>query len=205
MILPFFLAVAARAMEFPYWPDPDFISQTLEAFPEKAIATPDEARVLISEGKYNYVDVRPKQELEDAGKYSKAINVPLYNAQWKYDPEAKKKKFIKEENSQFLDMFKRKFPDLDTPIVIVDRDGKTYALEALEMLDEAGYTNLVALRGGWYGWFRVYDNNLRRRRGDGFVEAYDGDGSDSCGIHGTGAGFDRVDKVEGWQPPAYDD
>ena len=28
-------------------------------------------------------------------------------------------------------------------------------------------------------------------------------GADSCGIHASGAGFDRVDKVEQWAPPAY--
>ena len=29
---------------------------------------------------------------------------------------------------------------------------------------------MVALRGGYYAWFRTWDNNLRRRRGDGYTE-----------------------------------
>lgn len=214
-------------MEFPYWPDPDFIKQTLEAFPDKGIATPDEARVrslpsssrpptsphsfslpsqvLITEGGYSFVDVRPGQELDDAGKYSKSINVPLYNAKWHWDPEARKKKFIKEENPKFIEMIKKKFPDPESKILVVGRDGKTYAIEALEALDDAGYVNIVGLRGGYYGWFKVYDNNLRRRRADGYTEKFDGIGETACGIHGTGAGFDRVDKVESWQPPVFEE
>jgi hypothetical protein len=43
-------------------------------------------------------------------------------------------------------------------------------MEALEALDEAGYENIVALKGGYYAWFRCWDNNLRRRRGDGYTE-----------------------------------
>lgn len=31
---------------------------------------------------------------------------------------------------------------------------------------------------------------------------YSHDG-DSCGIHSSGAGFDRVDKIEHWVPPTF--
>ena len=37
------------------------------------------------------------------------------------------------------------------------------------------------------------------------MEAYDGDGSDSCGIHGTGSGFERVDTIESWAPAAFEE
>ena len=36
-----------------------------------------------------------------------------------------------------------------------------------------------------------------------YTEDYSGDGSDSCGIHASGAGFQRSDKSEKWVPPSY--
>jgi hypothetical protein len=30
-----------------------------------------------------------------------------------------------------------------------------------------------------------------------------GEGSDSCGIHASGAGFDKVDAIERYVPPSY--
>jgi hypothetical protein len=57
-------------------------------------------------------------------------------------------------------------------------------------------------QGGYYAWFRVFDNNLRRRRTGEYAEQYTHDG-DSCGIHSSGAGFERVDTVEQWVPPSY--
>jgi hypothetical protein len=57
--------------------------------------------------------------------------------------------------------------------------------------------------GGFYNWFRVFDNKMVRRNLGEYQEKYDGDGSDSCGIHASGAGFDKMDKIEGWVPPSY--
>jgi hypothetical protein len=49
----------------------------------------------------------------------------------------------------------------------------------------------------------VWDANLRRRRGDGYTEAYE-HGADSCGIHASGAGFaEMADKIEAWVPPKF--
>lgn len=42
----------------------------------------------------------------------------------------------------------------------------------------------------------------RRRRHDGYTEN-DSHEAAGCGIHGTGAGFERVDKIETWVPPSY--
>ncbi len=55
-------------------------------------------------------------------------------------------------------------------MVIMCSDGKTYSMDALVALDEEGYTNIVGLKGGYYNWFKFFDNNLRRRRGDGYTE-----------------------------------
>lgn len=47
------------------------------------------------------------------------------------------------------------FPDKDEArLLVACSNGKAYSLDALEMLDEAGYTNLVGLRGGYYAWNR---------------------------------------------------
>ena len=40
-----------------------------------------------------------------------------------------------------------RFPDLDTPLVVGDSDGGGLAVEALEILEDEGYTCLVGLKG----------------------------------------------------------
>jgi rhodanese-related sulfurtransferase len=186
------------------FPDPDYIAEVLAAFPEEQfIANAEEARILFSEGGYKYLDVRPELELDSVGKVKNAINVPLYNATSKYDSELGKKVNRKTENPNFVDMVKKKIPDLETPIIVACSDGQTYALEALGELDEAGYINLVGLKGGFYAWNRVWDANLRRRRLGEYAETYTHDG-DTCGIHASGAGFDNLNKVEKFVPPVFE-
>jgi hypothetical protein len=89
----------------------------------------------------------------------------------------------------------KKLPKKDTKILVGCSDGRARAIQALIALDEAGYTNLVGLKGGYMAWSKVFDNKLNRRREDGYTETYTHDG-DSCGIHSSGAGFDRVDAIE---------
>jgi rhodanese-related sulfurtransferase len=69
---------------------------------------------------------------------------------------------VKEENPRFVELFSRKFPNKEEKLIIGCSDGKSYCLDALDVLDEAGYVNLVALKGGYYTWFKRWDNNLRR-------------------------------------------
>lgn len=107
----------------------------------------------------------------------------------------------KEENPDFIKQVEKKFPKKDAPLLVACSDGRTYSIDALEALDEAGYENIVGLKGGYYAWFRVFDNKLGRRYFGEYAEQYTHDG-DSCGIHSSGAGFDRVDKIEQWVPPA---
>lgn len=183
------------------WPDPDFIRDTLDAFPAKAIANVEEARVLYERG-YTYVDVRPALELQEVGKVPESVNVPLYTSKRVYDKAVNKKVVKKEKNPDFLKTFQKKFPDKKAKLLIACSDAKTYSMDALEMLDEAGYENLVALSGGYYAWFRVFDHKLGRRRTGEYQEDYT-HGADSAGIHASGAGFDKVDKIEQWVPPSY--
>lgn len=184
------------------WTDPEFAAETLASFPDQAIATVEEARCLIEKGGYKYLDVRPTLELEEVGKWRGCINVPLVNSSWKYNAETRKKEVVKEDNLDFIAQVQKKIPNKDTPIVVGCSNGTTYSIDALELLDEAGYTNLVGLKGGFYAWFRVFDNKGGRRRSGEYAEQYTHDG-DSCGIHSSGAGFDKVDKIEAWVPPSF--
>jgi len=136
------------------------------------------------------------------GKFKGCVNISPYSSKRVFDPEQNKKVVVREENPNFIAQVEKRFPDKATKLLVACSDGKSYSMDALGELDDAGYTNLVALKGGYYSWFRTWDNNLRRRRGDGYTEAPTADG-DSCGIHGTGHGFSRQDKIESWVPPSY--
>lgn len=41
----------------------------------------------------------------------------------------------------------KRFPNKNAPLLIGCSDGTTYSIDALEILDEAGYTTLVGLKG----------------------------------------------------------
>lgn len=159
-------------------------------------------QVLFSELGYTYLDVRPELELDAVGKVRGSINVPIMNAKWRYDTEKKEKVVDKSENPDFVKMVEKRIPDKSTPIMVACSDGTTYSIDALMALDEAGYETMVGLKGGFYAWYRVFDNNLRRRRTGEYAEQYTHDG-DSCGIHSSGAGFARVDAIEQWVPPKF--
>jgi rhodanese-related sulfurtransferase len=49
----------------------------------------------------------------------------------------------------------KKFPNKDAAkLMIGDSDGRSYAIDVLEALEEAGYSNLVGIKGGYNAWFR---------------------------------------------------
>ena len=146
--------------------------------------------------------MRPDLELDAVGKVKGSVNVPIVNAKWRYDPEARKKVMDKEDNPNFIAQVKKKIPNTETPILVGCSDGRTYSIDALEALDEAGYSSIVGVRGGFYAWYKIWDNNLRRRRNGEYAEQYTHDG-DTCGIHASGAGFERSDSIERWVPPSF--
>jgi rhodanese-related sulfurtransferase len=160
------------------------------------------SQALHSDGGYYYLDVRPALELDEVGKYKGCVNISPYKSKRVFDAEANKKVVVREENPDFIAQVEKRFPDKETKLIVACSDGKSYSMDALGELDEAGYVNLVALKGGYYAWNRTWDNNLRRRRGDGYTENHTADG-DSTGIFATGAGFQRSDKIENWVPPSY--
>ena len=68
--------------------------------------------------------------------------------------------------------------------------------QALEALDEAGYVNIVGLRGGYNMWNRTWDAKLRRRNLPGNFEEEWQHGADGCGVHATGASFQNQDAFQ---------
>lgn len=195
-----FNAVCVRAM-IPMYPDPEYMAQVSEEFPDKMIANTEEARCLIDQG-YKMLDVRSDLEIDNIGKWKGAITVPFVFAKFRYDAEQKKKVADKTPNDNFVAMVEKKIPNKETPLLVCCADGTQYSLDALEALDEAGYSCIVGMKGGYYAWFRIFDNNLRRRLSGEYSEQYTHDG-DSCGIHSSGAGFARVDAIEQWVPPKF--
>lgn len=124
-------------------------------------------------------------------------HIPIINAQYRYDSEAGKKLMKNQEpNRAFLDQVQSKFPDKNTRIIISCSDGRNRAIQALEALDEAGYVNIVGLRGGYNMWNRTWDAKLRRRNlPGGFQEEWQ-HGADGCGVHATGASFQNQDAFQ---------
>ena len=96
----------------------------------------------------------------------------------------------------------KRFPDKETPLLVGCSNGRAYSMDALEALDEAGYYNLAGLKGGYYAWFNVFDHKGNRRRTGEYAEQYTHDG-DSAGIHGSGAGFPKMDPADRWVPEEY--
>eukprot|EP00667_Euglena_gracilis_P005615 EG_transcript_5655 len=191
-------------MKVAYYDDLGFQALTLASFPEKAVASPDEARVLWAKGGYDILDVRSDFEREDRGPIRAekgSVNIPMFFAKYVYDPAANKKVVKQEVNPKWLDQVRARFPSKDAKIIIMCSDGRRRALQALELMDGEGYTHLVGLRGGFNNWDEVFDRYLRRRDVGVATEVYnhvDSEGNTiaGCGIHASGAAFEMVDSLK---------
>lgn len=181
---------------FPQWPNQPFCEQVRSEFPEKGIAHVEEARALFSTYGSIFLDIRSAYERENTGRCPGSMNIELIHNERKWDSAAGAKIVKQEANKNFLSDVAKKIPDKTTEILVVCSDGRDRAIQALELLDDNGYNNIVGIRGGFNKWFQTFDNKLTRRREDGYKEDYSGIGETACGIHGTGAGFDRMDAVE---------
>lgn len=181
------------------YPDPEFIEETLAAFPDDGVADVEQARVLYAEeGGYTFLDVRSKAEYDDDGKVPNAVNIPLIHTQrkWNLSVTPAEMEIIQEANVSFLDEIKAKFPDKESKLLIACSDGTQRAIQVLMLLDAEGYTNIVGLKGGFIAWNAVFTTKLERRGLNVKYETvYTADG-DGMGIHSTGAGFSSVDKVD---------
>lgn len=187
------------------WPDQEVIDKALEEFPDKGVANVEEARALVSNGGYRYLDVRPKIEYDDVGKVIGSLNIPVKNGTKRWSSEKQRKVFKRTENPDFVATVEKSFPDKDEAKILIGcSDGRRYSMDALMALDEAGYSNIVGLKGGYYAWAQTFDNKGKRRVFGEYQEDYL-KGGDSAGIHGSGAGFDRSDFVNAALaiPPEY--
>lgn len=174
------------------WPNAEFFEKTIEAFPEKAIANVEETRVLIDAG-YKWLDVRSKPEYEEE-RVVGSVNVPIINATKKFNVETKDKELKQAgKNESFLQEVEKKFPKKEETFLLIGcSDGRNRAIQALQILDEAGYTNIVGIKGGFNKYYSLFDAKNRRRVKDNLESVYTADG-DAAGIHDSGAQFDMVD------------
>lgn len=173
------------------WPVPEFMAKTVEAFPEKAIANHEETRVLLDHG-YIWLDVRSKAEAEEE-RIVGSVNIPLINATKKFDSEVGDRVLKQgKKNPDFMSQIEKKFKNKEQKILVGCSGGRNRAIQALQMLDEAGYTNIVGIKGGFNKYFSTFDAKNRRRVVDIMESVYSADG-DAAGIHDSGAHFDRMD------------
>ena len=80
--------------------------------------------------------------------------------------------FQRSDNPDFVKIVEKSFPDKEAKLLIGCSDGRRYSMDALIALDEAGYTNIVGLKGGYHAWFRIFDNKGNRRMLGEYQEDY---------------------------------
>jgi rhodanese-related sulfurtransferase len=202
--------VAPRAAAQALWPDEEYIDFVASEFPDAGVATVEQARCLYDRG-YDFLDVRCAAEIEasekmpNPGGQAGSINarpnagtrtkvVPLVEANRKYDAEKGEKVFC---DFKFRDTFladvAKAYPDKEAKIMVCCSDGRKRAMAALDLLDSAGYVNLVGVKGGANSFNRDWDAKLRRRNLVGkFKQNYQHKG-DSPQLHGTGSAFKMAD------------
>jgi rhodanese-related sulfurtransferase len=100
--------------------------------------TPEEAQALMKQG-YSYIDVRNEIEFEQ-GHPAGAYNVPL----------TQMTDFGPEPNDSFIEVMNHHFGP-SAKLVIGCSTGVT-SLRAADMLDKAGYTNIVDYQAGMNGY-----------------------------------------------------
>ena len=89
--------------------------------------------------------------------------------------------FTRKENPDFIQNVEKSFPDKENIKLLVGcSDGRQYTMDALMALDEAGYVNIVGLKGGYYGWNDIFDNKGKRRMRGEYEEDHF-KGGDSAG------------------------
>jgi len=118
------------------------------------------AHAALRQGGYVFLDVRSKPEYEY--RISPSLHVPIVNAVYRFDTALKRKVPQQTINAQFVQGVEATVPDKATKLIVTCSDGRVRTLSALRALDEAGYTNLVGMRGGYNGFSRVFDGKFWR-------------------------------------------
>jgi rhodanese-related sulfurtransferase len=110
----------------------------MSSFPNIESVTPREAKRLVDEEGYTYVDVRSVPEFEQ-GHPQGAVNVPIAHM----TPGGM------QPNPDFLKVVRASFAP-DSKLVLGCKSG-VRSMRAAEALTQAGYTNLVNMDGGFGG------------------------------------------------------
>ncbi|KAI7844754.1 hypothetical protein COHA_001637 [Chlorella ohadii] len=140
------------------------MAATLAAFPDKGVASVEEARALLDAG-YTLLDVRTELESNARGKIRGSICIPCANARQQFDAASGQMVVSEQDNPTFLAQVARRFPRKDARILIACSNGRQYSIDVLEALEEEGYTNIVGLQGGVNGFLRVFDARLNPKDG----------------------------------------
>ena len=98
-----------------------------------------EAKKLVSSG-HTYLDVRTPEEFE-AGHAEGAKNIPVMF----------KKAGGMTPNEDFMSKVQQEFPEKEQSMVVGCQSGKRSAM-AINKMEEAGYTGLINLGGGYGAW-----------------------------------------------------
>jgi rhodanese-related sulfurtransferase len=159
-------------------------------------------QALYQHGGYDILDIRTPTQVDRFGKVPAcaraqeggySICVPYKTSRrWFEDGKMQEEE---EPNEDFLYDVEDQF-DKDAKIMVMDFDGQT-AIEALELLDDNGFTNIVGVQGGFKKWFKAWDTKLKRRNLGEYQEHSWGEGECSTGIHASGAGFANQDAQSG--------
>ena len=180
-------SVARASGVVPQYGDAVFDAATRDAFAsgEAFVADAEQARVIWDDG-WDFLDVRCDAEIEFFGALpnpppgtvggacevivvsgpEKVRRVPLVTSTgYRFDSSVGRKVFMNQEvNINFVADVEKVFPDKkEARIVVVCSDGRQRAVRALELLEEAGYEQLVLLRGGFTLYNRGWDGKLKRR------------------------------------------
>jgi len=204
-------SVRTKALATPYrYPEQGFTDEVVEeviaAFPDKGIASNLEGMILFAADGYDVLDVRSDAEIEFVGNFPTARKnkevgdrfhcIPLINAVRKYDAEVGAKVYVQSKNESFKEQVEKTFPDKEAKIIVSCSDSRDRAIQALELLDEMGYVNIVGLKGGYNMWNRQWDQNMRRRNLPGNFKEEFGHKAEGMGVHGTGASFQNQDAFQ---------
>lgn len=125
---------------------------------------------------YKMLDVRSLYEV-NLGKITGSVHVPLINAKKAGFLPGGRVALEQSANKNFLEDVKAKFPTKSTPMLVFCSDGFDRSIQALILLEKAGYTNIVGVKYGYNGWCNKFTNKLKRRRSDGYKEDYSGEGN----------------------------
>ena len=153
--------------------DVGFQALTKCQFPDKRIASPDEARVLWESSGYDALDVRCDWEREDRGSIKAqkgSVHIPMFRSKKVYDAEADKDVIKQEVNPAWMEQVKARFADPESKLIVMCSDGSRRTQQALEALEQEGYSNVVGLQGGFNNWDDTFDAAMQRRTPDIVVE-----------------------------------